>query len=725
MAEVEEKQQDAPYDPNDTMKSITSEDVSLPNDTVASPSPVTNGHTNGKANGAVVDKSTKKYGPGELADADSVWTVEGSGAVTLRKTEEEYNHQPNTVHGLFHKIQSDYPDSIAMAIKRKGVWEKWTYRDYWNQSRAAAKSFLKLGLERFHGVGIIGFNSPEWFLANMGAMFAGGFGVGIYTTNSPEACQYVAGNCKANVIVVENTKQLDKILKVWDQLPHLKAVVQYTGTIEKPMENVYTWSDFLQLGSYMTDDELDAIMQTQAPNHCCALIYTSGTTGNPKGVMISHDNYTWISHRCLTQVNIPFGTHKVVSYLPLSHVAAQVFDIYFPLHLAGTTYFAQPDALKGSLVDTLKEVRPTAFLGVPRVWEKIHEKLRSVSASVTGIKKRVATWAKDIGYRGNVAMANGPIKPRRPNKVHRSSVPWGWSLAEMLVFRKARVALGLDRCNYCFSAGAPLSMETLEYFLSINIQLYDIYGMSESTGPHSFCLPGRFRIGSSGMTFPGAETKISDPDKDGNGEVCYRGRHIFMGYLNMEEKTREAIDEDGWLHSGDLGYIDEDNFLFITGRIKELIITAGGENIPPVPIEDMIKKETPIISNCMLIGDKRKFLSMLITLKVTADEAGVPSNDLNSEALAITTAIGSKARTVEEAKKDDLVKQEIQRGVDEYNKSATSRAQRVNKWTILDGDFSVAGGELGPTLKLKRPIVNKMYKAQIDGLYENAETPRE
>ncbi|PIK51454.1 Long-chain-fatty-acid--CoA ligase ACSBG2 [Apostichopus japonicus] len=223
-------------------------------------------------------------------------------------------------------------------------------------------------------------------------------------------------------------------------------------------------------------------------------------------------------------------------------------------------------------------------------------------------------------------------------------------------------------------------------------------------GPHTLNLPDDFRLGSVGKTIWGGKSKVMHPDSDGIGELCYFGRHVFMGYLNNAEKTGEAIDEDGWLHSGDLAYKDRDGFIFITGRIKELIITPGGENIPPVLIEDEIKKKTPLISNCMLIGDQRKFLSILLCLKVNIDpKTQLPTEELNKEALGICKQIGSNATTVEEAEKDDAIAQHIQKGIDEYNKAAVSRAQKVQKWRILRKDFSVAGGELGPTLKLKRP----------------------
>lgn len=731
-----------PYNPEDSIADINlTVDVTLPVDAVISPqkngglspsvsssgtpspgdnSPVITIHDGGTtANSKVHDiptlqvKGDKDGAP--LAPAESIWTIDADGSVTLRSSSrEDCEYKPQTVHTFLKNVVDKFPDKDALSIKRNGIWIQWTYSQYYECCRTVAKAFLKLGLEKFHGVGIIGFNSPEWFMADIGAMFAGGFATGIYTTNSPEACEYVAGNCEANIIVVENTTQLKKILKVWPHLPHLKAVIQYSGVVEEKRENLYSWSEMMEIGKKEPDGPLDAIIASQKPNQCCTLIYTSGTTGNPKGVMLSHDNVIWIGIGTSRMARMEYGVHKVVSYLPLSHIAAQVMDLYAPIALAGTTYFAQPDALKGTLVETLREVRPSGFMGVPRVWEKIYEQMRAAAVNVTGMKKKIAAWAKGVGYRGNIALMNG------------QSLPWGWSLAKMVLFKKVRNTLGLDRCTLLISTGAPLAKEIQEYFLGLNVPLYDVYGMSESTGPHTLNLPDDFRLSSVGKTIWGGQTKIMEPDADGIGEVCYFGRHVFMGYLNNLEKTKEAIDDEGWLHSGDLGYEDKDGFIYITGRIKELIITAGGENIPPVLIEDEIKKKTPLISNCMLIGDKRKFLSLFVTLKVDIDQdTQLPTEALNKEALAICKQLGSNAKTVEDAEKDEAIAKHIQNGIDEYNKNAVSRAQKVQKFKILRKEFSVAGGELGPTLKLKRPVVIKMYAALADEFYADTETPRD
>ncbi|XP_064424686.1 long-chain-fatty-acid--CoA ligase ACSBG2 isoform X3 [Latimeria chalumnae] len=657
-----------------------------------------------------------EYSPEQTAL--KVFSTSASGEVKIRMEESGFAAEPPiTVSQLFVESVRKYGNYTALAFKQGDQWKTMTYKQYHEECRKAAKSFLQLGLMRFHGVGILGFNSPEWFIADIGAILAGGFAVGIYATNSPEACLYVAENCEANIIVVENHKQLQKILEIQERLPHLKAIVQYSGQLKEKQPNLYSWAEFMKLGSKVSDSRLDEVIASQKPNQCCTLIYTSGTTGNPKGVMLSHDNLTWTALVAGSTIRLREATEfqeVVVSYLPLSHIAAQMVDIWLPMKFGAVTYFAQPDALKGSLGNTLREARPTAFLGVPRVWEKMEEKMKSTGAKSSTAKRKIATWAKTVGLQTNRRRING------------SSASLSYRIAKKMVFKKVRKALGLDRCFKCYTGAAPITKETLEFFLSLDIPIYELYGMSECSGPHTITLPETFRLTSCGKVISGCKTMLYQPDNADIGEVCFWGRHVFMGYLNMEDKTAESLDTEGWLHSGDLGNHDKDGCLYITGRIKELIITAGGENIPPVLIEDAVKEQVPLISNCMLIGDQRKFLAMLITLKCNVNEdTGEPEDDLTPEAISICEKLGSKAKKVSDilGSKDKTVYNAIQEGINRVNMKAASNAQKIQKWDILEKDFSVAGEELGPTMKLKRPFVLQMYKDRIENFYNEADTP--
>ncbi|XP_078533834.1 long-chain-fatty-acid--CoA ligase ACSBG2-like [Lissotriton helveticus] len=644
-----------------------------------------------------------------LAPADGLWTARRDGAVKLRIEETgPASEPPVTTLQMFQDAVQRFGDHPAMAVKRDGRWETTTYLQYHQQCRAAAKSFLKLGLERFHGVGILGFNSPEWFIADVGAIMAGGFPAGIYTTSSAEACQHVASNSEANILVVENHHQLEKILQVQDQLPHLKAIVQYQDELKQKGPNLYTWKEFMQLGSSVPDAELDGIIASQKANQCCTLIYTSGTTGQPKGVMVSHDNLTWLV-KIIGKYTDLRENELVVSYLPLSHVAAQFFDLWLTMCFGGTTYFATPDALKGSLIDVLKEVRPTQFFGVPRTWEKMQAALQAMGLKSSFVARTVSYEARGHGVAANLNKMNGS-----------NPTPLQEHVSENQLLKKIQTGLGLDRCVMCSTGAAPITKETLDYFMGLNLPIMELYGMSESSGPHTASIPSSFRSTSCGKTVPGCRSKIHMPDKDGNGEVCFWGRHVFMGYLNMVEKTKEAFDEEGWLHSGDIGKFDQDGFLTITGRIKEIVITSGGENVPPVPIENALKEEVPIISNAVLIGDKRRFLSMLITLKCTMDPNTLqPGDDLTPDAIQFCQQLGSDAKLVSEVvrSKDPAIYKAIQEGLDRVNQRAVSNAQRVQKWTILEKDFSIDGGELGPTLKLKRPVILTLYEKVIDEFY--------
>eukprot|EP00105_Crassostrea_gigas_P020680 XP_011439522.1 PREDICTED: long-chain-fatty-acid--CoA ligase ACSBG2 isoform X2 [Crassostrea gigas] len=690
-------------------------DVHQNNNVEIKPSP--GGNTAGARSSQTIDNAiSKQANPDgntfkdldDLASATEYVVTKRDQAVKLRMSQKgPGSEKPLTVPSMFYQTVQRVPNHPAIAVKRGGVWIQWTYQQYFSDTQKAAKALIKLGLEPLHGVGILGFNSPEWFIANNGAIFAGGFTVGIYSTNNADACKYVALNSQCNVIVVENNQQLKKILQVWDDLPDLKAVVQYTGEVAEKRDNVYSWKEFMELSSQVSDDTLQHRLSLLAPNKACCLIYTSGTTGNPKGVMLSHDNLTWCAGTFSHSFKIQRDSEVMVTYLPLSHIAGQIVDIYISMKYGAVVYFAKPDALKGSLLGTLKEVRPTVFVGVPRVWEKMVEGIKHKSREFGFFKKKIGAWAKSVGYRTTIAEMN------------HEPVPGAFKIANIML-NKAKGELGFDRCRIFMSGAAPIMKETIEFFYGLHIPLMEVYGMSECSGPHTVCSLDRFRTSSVGTEIPGVQTKLADKDEEGNGEVRMYGRHVFMGYLDEEQKTKETFDEELYLMSGDIGKKDKDGFLYITGRKKELIITAGGENIAPVPIEDTVKECLPCVSNCILIGDKRKFLSMLITLKVDVNmDTLEPTDNLTAVTVDWMKAQGSGATKVSDIldHKDAIVLKAIQKGIDKANERAISRAQKIQKWSILPRDFSIPGGELGPTMKLRRPIVHKMYAKTIDAFY--------
>ncbi|KAB0352312.1 hypothetical protein FD754_017169 [Muntiacus muntjak] len=642
---------------------------------------------------------------------EALWTTRADGRVRLR-IDPTCSQTPRTVHQMFSMALDKYGDLSAMGFKQQGTWEHISYIQYYLLARKAAKGFLKLGLERAHSVAILAFNSPEWFFSAVGAVFAGGIITGIYTTSSPETCQYIAYDCRANIIMVDTQKQLEKILKIWKNLPHLKAVVIYGEPPPTQMPSVYTMEEFMELGNEVPEEALDSIINAQKPNQCCALVYTSGTTGKPKGVMLSQDNITWTAQYGSQAGDIQpaeIQQEVVVSYLPLSHIAAQIYDLWTGIQWGAQVCFAEPDALKGSLVNTLREVEPTSHMGVPRVWEKIMERIQEVAAQSGFIRRKMLLWAMSVTLEQNLTCPSSDLKP------------FTTRLADYLVLAKVRQALGFAKCQKNFYGAAPMTAETQHFFLGLNIRLYAGYGLSETSGPHFISSPYNYRLYSSGKVVPGCRVKLVNEDAEGIGEICLWGRTIFMGYLNMEDKTCEAIDSEGWLHTGDTGRLDADGFLYITGRLKELIITAGGENVPPVPIEEAVKTELPIISNAMLIGDQRKFLSMLLTLKCTLDpDTFEPTDNLTEQAVEFCQRVGSKATMVSEVvgKKDEAVYQAIEEGIQRVNMNAAARPYHIQKWAILERDFSISGGELGPTMKLKRLVVLEKYKDVIDSFYQ-------
>lgn len=579
-------------------------------------------------------------------------------------------------------------------------------------------------------INIIGFNSPEWLIANNGAQLAGAIAAGVYSTNSADLCHYPANHSKAKVVVVEDNKQLDKYttndkpyvalkhIVIWNEEPNAEIV----NKLNRQGITVHTWAAFLEIGNDISDAAIKQRYTNIKAGHVSSLIYTSGTTGLPKAVMISHDNITWTANN-ICKHYMPLGCDdRVVSFLPLSHIAAQIIDIHAMLIVGGGTYFAEPTALKGTLTNSLRDIRPTIFFGVPRVWEKIQEKMLQVGKTITGCKASVSAWAKSVGaYKTEGAQFGA-----------HGSVSTFHGCANAIAFSKVKDTLGLDQCKACFTAAAPISPDVIKYFGSLDIPVYEVFGQSECTGPHTVSYAGEWKIGYCGRPIYGSETKIDSETK----ELCYRGRHIFMGYMFEDAKTAETIDPDGWLHSGDIAEFDnnvksiangdkedvagEAGFMKITGRIKELIIGSGGENIPPVVIENEMKSQMPWLSNCMAVGDKRKYLVMLVSLKCEVDpETQKPLDQLTKDSMDIGKEIGAdpNCTTMSAAAKDPAWIAAINKGREAANKVAISNAQKIQKFAMLPCDFSEKDGELTPTMKLKRNVVLKKYEGLIDKLY--------
>jgi long-subunit acyl-CoA synthetase (AMP-forming) len=573
-------------------------------------------------------------------------------------------------------------NKVALKTKIGGEWKEMTWGEYYDQVKITARAFIALGLEQGKAISILGNNCPQWFISDLAAIFAGAVPGGIYTTNSPEQCKFIASHSEANIAVVENAEQLAKFKEIRNELQDLKAIVMMNGSDPDPM--VHSWNELPKIAQKVTEDELNKRIKAQKPDDCCTLIYTSGTTGNPKGVMISHDNIIWTAGQVIDLIK-GGPDDVIISYLPLSHIAEQVVSLHGPYIMGATVWFAESIDKLG---DNLTEVHPTVFVGVPRVWEKIQAKMLAIGATAPPLRKKIVAWAKKKGLAGGYALQEG--KP----------YPFMYGLASKLIFSKVRDKLGLDRCRIFISTAAPISMDTLEYFLSLGIPITEVYGMSECTGPGTVSLPEpfKFRTGWAGPAVPGTEIALGE-----DGEVLMRGRHVFKGYFKNEEATKQTIDPEGWLHSGDVGIIDAKGFLKITDRIKELIITAGGENIPPQVLEGKLKA-IPIVNQVVVIGDRRKYMTALFTLdpdKLTAELA----------------AAGSPAKNMQEAAKCEKFKAYLQEKVEEVN-ATLARVQTIKKFVIIPTEFTPEGGELTPTMKMKRRIINEKYAKEIESMYK-------
>ena len=422
--------------------------------------------------------------------------------------------------------------------------------------------------------------------------------------------------------------------------------------------------------------------------------------------MCSHDGCCYNVMNVGYYIHLEEGENRFVSFLPLNHIAAQYVDGMLPIGYPITVYLAKPDALRGSLTETLHKANPTFFVGVPRVYEKFMEAIKAKFASYSYIKQWIVSWCQSIGTCHITSSQYGKTP----------YTPYFYSIAKKLLFDPIRETLGFTQCRFFVVSAAPVTEETLNFFASLDIQINDVLGQSEGTAPICFNTDTEqlWKFYTAGRPLRGIVCR-TDPD---TSELFYKGRLVMMGYMKMPEETAATIDDEGWLHTGDQAYIDEDGFVKITGRLKELIVTAGGENISPVPIENKIMELCPAIANCVVIGDKRKFLSCLISLKTVVDPlTGEPTDKLLPNVIEVIKKNGGNATTTLEAQQDEAVKKMIDEAVAGYNKVAISRAQEIRKWHLMERDLSVGHGELTATLKLKRNVVHQHYEKEIDSLY--------
>lgn len=587
----------------------------------------------------------------------------------------------DTILKRLHDNAQVRPNAPAYYHKINGKWVSTSWATYLAQVRQAARALIALGFQPGDAVCILGFNRPEWVIMDVAGMLAGGAAAGIYTSNSPTEVQYVVDHAEARIVLVENRDQWAKLDAQREKLPRLEHIVMMQGSDIPDDPLVLSWEAFLAKADVVDESEVDRRLANLKPDQLATLIYTSGTTGPPKAVMLSHGNLSWTAQMSVELFGMS-DADSSLSYLPLSHIAEQMFTIHGPITAGYAVYYAESVE---KIADNLREVQPTIIFGVPRVWERFYNGVRARLEEAEGARAALVRWAQGVGSRMN-------------DLRNRQGTPSGllqlqYRLADRIVFSRLHEALGLGRARFCVSGAAPISPEILEFFSSLDIPILEVYGQSEDCGPTTFNQPGRTRYGSVGPPFPGTEVKIAD-----DGEILVRGPNVFMGYYKNEAATNETF-RDGWLCSGDLGRFDEDGFLHITGRKKEIIITSGGKNIAPNNIEAALKN-IELVADAIVLGDQRRFISALLTLDPAAAQRFAEANGLSQQNLH----------------ENNKVLAAIQAGVDEVNQEF-ARVEQVRAWRLLPQPFSIETGELTPTMKLKRRVVHQKHGDLIESMY--------
>jgi long-subunit acyl-CoA synthetase (AMP-forming) len=602
-------------------------------------------------------------------------------------TDVEVTHR--SVPEVFQAQVTRRGDHPAMYFKASNRWHSVNWQQYGQGVKRIAGFLLSEGVRHGERVAILSGNRPEWHIADLAIEHVGAVVVGVYPTNSSSQCQYIIDHAEAPVVFAENRDQLAKILATRGDMPHLRRVVLVSGELQPgDGELVVTWAGGLAAGDTYNREhpgEFEDRWGAVGLDDLATFIYTSGTTGPPKAVMIDHRNIIWTASSILKTISLSTETPDddvTISYLPLAHVAERVAGHILHVYVGHRIYFAEDIA---HLAANVTEVRPTFMFGVPRIWEKYQAVVQAQIAGTGGVQGLLARWAIKQGA-ANVDRATSGEPPDAAYK-----------LADRLVLSKIRVRLGLDRAKQLSSGAAPINPETLRFFWGLGLPIFEVYGQSEDTGPTSTGRIGYCRLGTVGPAMPGVEIKIAE-----DGEVLVKGTNVFRGYFKDDAATREALDAQGYLHSGDVGVL-EDGFLRITDRKKDLIITAGGKNISPSNIEVALKR-LPFIGQAVAIGDSRPFMSALLT--VDAEQVAALAKQVGEPADILNLSQSEKVREL------------FQAGVDAVNANLAN-VEKIKKFSILPNDLSLDGGELTPTMKVKRKVVNEKYADLIQAIYSS------
>jgi long-chain acyl-CoA synthetase len=584
-----------------------------------------------------------------------------------------------TIADLLPKAAAQYGPNVAVRYKEGDAWVSKTFAEVLEIVRPLAFGLVTLGVEKGDRVSILGNTRPEWSYYDFAALSIGATVVPIYQTNSPEECRYVLENSDSKVVVVEDAEQLEKVREVRDRLPQLEHVVLMTGAAT---EDAISMEDLAAKGGGGDAATWAALYEDVTPEDICTFIYTSGTTGPPKGCIISHGNYRAMLDMVRETSVIEEGDLTYL-YLPLAHSFALLIQLG-SYDLGTAIAYWERDPLK--ILPNLAELKPSYFPSVPRIFEKIYTAATSAMEKEGGLKKAIFNWAIKVGAKMRETERAG----RKPGFLLQRQ----YDFADKKVLSKIRGLFG-GNIRLAVSGAAPINPEILRFFDAAGVLVLEGWGMTETSTAATISSPDDFKVGTIGKPFPGCEVKIAE-----DGEILVKGPNVFQGYHKNPEATAETI-IDGWLHTGDIGEIDSEGFIKITGRKKDIIITAGGKNITPANLEAEIKQH-PLVSQCVVVGDRRPYLVALVTLDPEEAATYAQEHNLPEDPAQL-------------AKNAD-VKASIEAHVEKINQNF-ARVEQVKKIAILSDDLSQESGELTPTLKVKRAVVAQKHDGAIEQLY--------